>query len=141
MKPEYANAVTEAKKAGQYIGGVSYPGVDCGGFVTRVMVNSGFEAAYNHSGKGGFTGIQLAWVRANWRKLGRGNTLSTGDLLPGDVAFRVNSDGSNDGHTFMFVGKQPGFAEIIASSSLDERAPMAGRESAVASNIEWYRKD
>lgn len=140
LKPEYASATAEAKKRGEYIGGNRYPGVDCGGFVTRVMINSGFEPAYNSSGKGGFTGIQHAWVKANWTRIGLGNTVSTASLRPGDVAFRVNPDGSNDGHTFMYVGDQPGFGDDVASSSLDERAPMAGKENPLAANIEWWRK-
>lgn len=143
MKPEYAQATSVARAAGQYIGGSKYPGVDCGGFVTRAMVNSGFEPEYNYGGfisKGaGFTGNQLAWVRANWQPVGRGNTLSTSGLQPGDVAFRVNSDGSNDGHTFLYAGDIAGFGSKIASSSIDDRAPMAGKENPLGANIEWYR--
>ena len=140
-KPEYEAATDAARAAGQYIGGIRYPGIDCGGFVTRVMVNSGYEPAYNSSATGGNTVSQLAWVRANWQLVGRGNTLSTSDLRAGDVAFKVNSDGSNDGHTFMYAGDIPGFDEKIASASLDDRAPMAGLENPLASNIEWYRKN
>lgn len=140
-KPEYEAATEAARAAGQYIGGIRYPGIDCGGFVTRVMVNSGYEPAYNSSATGGNTVSQLAWVRANWQLVGRGNTLSTSALQAGDVAFRVNSDGSNDGHTFMYAGDIPGFDEKIASASLDDRAPMAGTENPLANNIEWYRKN
>lgn len=141
MKPEYANAVTAARKRGLYIGGSSYPGVDCGGFVTRVMLDSGYEPNYNKAGKGGYTAIQLAWARQNWQKIGRGTDIKSADALqPGDVAFRVSSNGSNDGHTFMYVGKQAGFSSAIASASLDSRAPMAGKEQPLAANIEWYRK-
>lgn len=144
MKPEYAAAVATARTNHQYIGGVSFPGVDCGGFVTRAMVNSGYEPNYNYAAQlangAGNTVAQLAWVRANWQLVGRGNTVSTADLKQGDVAFRVNSDGSNDGHTFMYAGEIPNFGSHIASASLDDRAPMAGAENPLASNIEWYRK-
>ena len=144
MKPEYAAAVAAARTARQYIGGVSFPGVDCGGFVTRTMVNSGYEPNYNYGASlangAGNTVAQLAWVKANWQLVGRGNTLSTADLKQGDVAFRVTSDGSNDGHTFMYAGEIPNFGSKIASASLDDRAPMAGAENPLASNVEWYRK-
>lgn len=143
LKPEYEAAMNAARRDGQYVGGRSYTGVDCGGFVTRVMIDSGFEPLYNYSGAisdgAGYTAIQLAWVRDNWTSIG--TVESTSELQPGDVAFRVNPDGSNDGHTFMFVGDQPGFEEDIASASLDSRAPMAGRENPIASNIEWYRNN
>lgn len=144
MKPEYDAAITIARSKGYYIGGVKYPGVDCGGFVTRVMIDSGYEPGYNKggltSGGASATPTQLAWVRENWQSVGRGNALSTADLMPGDVAFRVTSSGSNDGHTFMYVGTQPGFGSVIASASLDGRAPVAGKESPTAANIEWFRK-
>jgi len=144
MKPEYAQAVSVAMDAGRYVGGIDYDGVDCGGFVTTVMIDSGYEPEYNHSGVvadgASSTATQLAWVRQNWELVGRGSDLTTADLQPGDVAFQVKTDGSNDGHTFMWVGDQPGFDYPIASASLDQRAPMAGAERPLASNIEWYRK-
>lgn len=142
MKPEYLAATVKARSEGRYIGG--YDGVDCGGFVTTVMVDSGFEPNYNYKGlvKEGAsnTEAQLRWSRDNWTLVGKGSDLSSANLQPGDVAFRVNPDGSNDGHTFMWVGTQPNFETEIASSSLGDRAPMAGREDSFASNIEWYRK-
>ena len=139
-KSEYAEAISRAKASRSYIGGIRYPGIDCGGFVTRVMLDSGYEPGYNNAGKGGATATQLQWARENWQLVGRGNTLSTIDLLPGDVAFRVTSSGANDGHTFMYVGTQAGFGDDIASASLDTRAPMAGRENPLSNDIEWYRK-
>lgn len=144
MKPEYEAAINLVRKAGYYIGGIKYPGVDCGGFVTRVMIDSGYEPGYNNTGLSkngaGATGTQLAWIRKNWNSVGRGDKINTGDLKPGDVAFRVTSSGGNDGHTFMYVGKQPGFDSVIASASLDGRAPVAGKENPAAGNIEWFRK-
>lgn len=145
-KPEYETAVQAARAESRYTGGIQYPGVDCGGFVTLVMVDSGFEPGYNCDGKqcavtdGSGTSGQLQWVRDNWQPLGRGDTLTTNNLQPGDVAFRVTSSGANDGHTFMWVGDQPGFELPVASASMDSRAPMAGRENPIAANVEWYRK-
>lgn len=148
MKPEYAEAVKRAQSAKprQYVGGTKYPGVDCGGFVTRVMIESGYEPRYNCDGKqcpissGRGTEGQLNWARENWQKIGQ--VTDTSQLQPGDVAFYVTASGGNDGHTFMYVGSQPGFETEIASASWDQRAPMAGTESAVSGRniVEWYRK-
>lgn len=138
-KPEYEAALKTARESGRYIGGNSMPGIDCGGFVTTVMIDSGFEPNYNHSGLlkngAGYTVIQQQWTEANWQKIG--SVESTADLKPGDVAF-------TPGHTFMYVGAQPGFETEIASASLESRAPMAGKESATRDHngaaVEWYRK-
>jgi hypothetical protein len=147
-KPEYAAAITAARSAGGYVGGDvlggGIPGVDCGAFVTRVMVDSGFDRQYNHAGiqsqGAGPTETQLNWVRANWQKVGKGSDLSITDLQPGDVAFQVWPNGDNFGHTFMWVGEVPGFDSTIASASLYDRAPAAGGESPLADDVEWYRK-
>jgi hypothetical protein len=137
QKSEYSTAIKEAKKIGSYIGGCD--GNDCGGFVTRVMVDSGFEPDYNPDS--GPTGSQENWARANWQKIG---TISdTSELLPGDVAFSPD-------HTFMYVGKQPGFDSEIASASYSSRgcgftrSPMAGEEDLFENSdgvpVTWYRK-
>lgn len=128
-KPEYDSAITAAIDQGMYVGGCR--GVDCGAFVTRVMIDSGFEPRYNYNGKGGATPTQKQWLDENWESLG--SVSSTSDLQPGDAAWQP-------GHTFMFVGDQPGFETPIASSSLCQRAPMAGKESISGSGIVWYRK-
>lgn len=137
-KPEYSKAIDAAISAGQYVGGGQYPGIDCGGFVTRVMIDSGFEPNYNYGGKGGNVATsQIKWLQANWTML---SISSTSELQPGDVA--VNTGRT---HTFMFVGSQPGFGSQVASASFSTsgrgwRAPMAGKEQIIASNIEWYRQ-
>lgn len=143
-KTEYDAAITKASASGGYIGGAG--GVDCGAFVTRVIVDSGFDPNYN-SGKGP-TGEQRRWLNQNWQKLGSGNTIDTSTLQPGDVAIRP-------GHTFMFAGTDiDGFGNVttsessplakywkgVASASLGDRAPMAGLEDMTASNTVWYRK-
>ncbi len=142
-KPAYAEAVTQAQNNGMYVGGGIYPGVDCGGFVTRLLIDSGFEPRYNYGGKtadgaSNVAGGQYPWVRDNWQKLE--NVQSTADLQPGDVAINAGKT-----HTFVFVGDIPGFGSKIASASYSSRgggwrAPMAGREAILASNINWYRK-
>ena len=130
-KPEYATAVTKAAGEGRFVGGINYRGIDCGGFVTTVMIDSGFDPHYNSDGKGGSTAIQQSWLEANWQSLGA--LTSTSQLQPGDVAVMP-------GHTYMFVGTIPGFDSQFASASLDERAPMAGHEGVSGSGVVWYRK-
>ena len=127
-KPEYATAITTAKSKSQYIGGCD--GVDCGAFVSRVIIDSGFDPRYNYDGKGGNTTSQERWTRENWQLL---TVNSTADLQPGDVAF-------TPGHTYMYAGKIAGFNSEIASASLCGRAPMAGKESPVDNQARWYRK-
>lgn len=137
-KPEYETAVNKARSEGRYVGGLQYPGVDCGGFVTTLMVDSGFEPNYNHAGKisqgAGTTTTQRAWAESNWNLLKRGSEINPADLRPGDVAF-------SPGHTFVYVGSVPNFDSHIASASVEIwRSPMAGHESITASDVTWYRK-
>lgn len=132
-KPEWAEAVKKAQSQGLYVGGTKYPGIDCGGFVTRLLIDSGFEPNYNHAGKGGNTVTQKEWAEANWQKVGDGSSINVADLRPGDVAFQP-------GHTFAYVGTIPGFESDIASASLDERAPMAGKEDPRGGDVTWFRK-
>ncbi len=144
MKPEYADAVAKARSEGRYVGGINYPGVDCGGFVTTAMIDSGFEPNYNYAGKGGATPTQLKWARENWQELGI--ITNSADLQPGDVGFYTTASGEDNGHTFFWVGNQPGFNGPIASSSLDSRAPMADNVEKIGptgwdgSTIRWFRK-
>ena len=129
MKPSYAKAVSEAKANGEYVGGISFPGVDCGGFITRVMRNSGDDPEYNKSEAD--TSYQLKYLQGS-PKYTEVHPKSTTDVHPGDIAIR-------DGHTYMYVGKQPGFGTRIASASLDGRAPMAGSEIPADPSYQWFR--
>jgi hypothetical protein len=130
-KPEYANAVTRALQEHRYVGGGVYPGIDCGGFVTTLMIDSGFEPKYNSSGKGGNTISQQAWLIANWQKI---DHPTTGNLQPGDVAI-------SSSHTFLYVGDIDGFDSKVASASFELwRTPMAGHESPADPSFNWYRK-
>ncbi len=132
--PAYQVAVTKAISEGRYVGA---DGIDCGGFITTLMLDAGFEPAYNYSGKSsagaGATDQQTKWLNANWDNIGKGNSINTADLRPGDVAML-------SGHTFVYVGPIEGFNSVIASASQDDRSPMAGKESLTASNVTWYRK-
>ena len=133
----WQDASQKARSEGRYIGGIQHPGIDCGGFVTTLLVDSGFAPNYNYGGKlsagAGATPTQRAWADANWENLGPGSKINVADLQPGDVAHLP-------GHTFVFVGNIDGFESNIASASLDERAPMAGKESLTAGNTTWYRQ-
>ncbi len=123
-KPEYKAAYDKAVKSGQY-GGGGY--TDCGAFVTRAMIDSGFEPKYNSSGKGGNTISQMEWLSDNWEKI---NVGSTKDLELGDVAISTS-------HTYMYVGELPDFDGNSASASLNGRVPMA---SDYYGGFDWYRK-
>lgn len=134
--PDYDRAIKKASASGGYIGGSG--GVDCGAFVTRVMVDSGWEPEYNS--KKGPTGVQAKWLEDNWEPIGKGSSIDTATLEPGDVAILP-------GHTFMFAGTNiegfgkgsPGW-KGVASASLGERSPMAGIENMTGSTTTWYRK-
>jgi N-acetylmuramoyl-L-alanine amidase len=140
--PAYAKAVTAATKAGRYVGGGVNPGIDCGGFVTTLMIDSGFEPNYNYGSKlsagAGPTGNQEAWMKANWQSIGNSNGKNAADLKQGDVAI-------NGEHTYVYVGKVAGFDSITASASYSPhntawRAPMAGPELPNTPGFRWYRK-
>lgn len=142
-KPEYDAAIDAAMASGQYVGGGKYPGVDCGGWVTRLMIDSGFEPNYNYGGviANGASNVnygQSPWIEENWQRIG--SVTSTAELQPGDVAINIGKT-----HTFAYVGDIQGFDSEIASASYSTggqgwRAPMAGRENPLGSNIIWYRK-
>lgn len=133
MTEAYTEAITRAKAGGQYVGGIRLPGIDCGGAVTRILIDSGFEPGYNYGGKtsagAGYTGIQEKWLQQNWQQI---SATDASDRQPGDVAI-------NDSHTYLYVGDSV-FASKIVSASLDERAPMQGHEGVTDSSFRWYRK-
>ena len=140
--PDYATAVTQSISEGRYVGGsvAGVPGIDCGGFVTVLVQNSGLEPNYNDYR--GATDTQERWVKEHhWQLINNSaNTkVDTSLLQPGDVAF-------SDGHTFIYVGEIPGFNSVIASASYSTngagRAPMAGKEDLTFGNgaiVRWYR--
>ncbi len=132
QKPAYAAAVTKAMKEGRYVGGTHIKGDDCGGFVTILMYDSGFDKGYNSNGRGGPTASQEAWLRKNWEPI---SATDAGDRQPGDVAI-------NSHHTYVYVGDIPGFGSKIASASIPgpERAPMAGHEGVTDPSFRWYRQ-
>jgi beta-N-acetylhexosaminidase len=146
-KPEWAAVVANAPTSGRYVGGTRFPGVDCGGFVTNLLIDSGFDTKYNHSGLksegASWTPTQYAWLTdpANgWNEV---SITDPSQLQPGDVAItRINP-----GHTFIWVGdvaqSVPGavFGSKIASASMDDRAPMADTsQDPLEARFAWFRK-
>lgn len=146
LKSSYRTAVDEAIKKGLYVGGGIKPGIDCGGFVTRVMQDSGVDPMYNNDPKIGLRNTigQAQYLSASSAY----KRLDTKDARqPGDIAI-------NDGHTYMYVGNgltgsdengNPAkFETSIASASSstsgrDWRTPMAGKESPIDPSYTWYR--
>lgn len=133
LTPAYAAAIKAAQGRGEYVGGYDRPGVDCGGFVTRAMRDSGADPEYNN--KNGPTGTQKAYLESSpkYRKVAPSEP-----LMPGDIAIKV-------GHTYFYVGKLDGFNGDSASASVqssagsgDGRAPMAGPND-TRSDYDWYR--
>jgi len=130
------------------VSGVNYCGIDCGAFVTRLVIDSGYDPEYNYGGDrgdgAGNTTDQEAWLNDNWDPIGKGGSFSTDELRPGDVAMVT---GVNRNHTFIYVGEIEGFGENgatpgVASASIGQwwRAPMAGSESLTDSDFTWYRR-
>lgn len=133
-REEYTSAVSQARGEGRYIGGTNHPGIDCGGFTTLLITNSGFDKGFNYDGKGGNTPIQEKWMKDNWEYLGNSSSIDPNTLQPGDVAV-------NAAHTFVYVGEVDGFGAKIASASWDERAPMADpHQQPTEAGFNWYRK-
>src|SRR3990167_190910 len=157
--PEYLpkdNYLEDSKKAlaeRKYTGanggpGRDIPGIDCGGYTTRVIQNS-VDPEFNtgNGGAGGNTDEQKAWMDAHPQKyqaLGSSIT-STGDgILPGDIAVNHN-------HTYIYLGdagkkSDPNWDGNAASSSIygnsyrDGKAPAAaGADFDNGGPYYWYR--
>ena len=152
--PDYADAVTKRQSEGKYVGGTvdGVAGIDCGGFVTTIMQESGYEPGYN--GCNSNVATQEYWVRegdgaGSWEWLNPdGETMDAADLQLGDVAFQGDYTGgcvAGGDHTYMFIGNIEGFSANVVSASYDSgngdfsgRAPMAGYEG--VEGVRWYRK-
>jgi len=135
MKPEYEAAIRAAQARGEYVGGGAHPGIDCGGYVTRAVRDSGAEPRYN--GYQGPTTDQKRWMDDHPELYENiGTPASTAELEPGDIAI-------NTGHTFFYLGSAgfPGYN--AADASIDTfgndswRSPMANNHS--TGGYTWYR--
>lgn len=133
MKDGYREAVAAAKLNREYIGGTIYEAIDCGGFVTRVMRNSGTDKNYN--AYNGNTIYQKRYMDEHpelYEKVPDvNNTTGTKNLRKGDIAMNAT-------HTYIYVDKIEGFNGNSASASWDERAPMASPAYGF-SEFTWYR--
>ncbi|HET9411435.1 MAG TPA: hypothetical protein VFO38_01140 [Candidatus Saccharimonadales bacterium] len=133
MKDGYREAVAAAKLNREYIGGTIYEAIDCGGFVTRVMRNSGTDKNYN--AYNGNTIYQKRYMDDHpelYLKVPDVNdNTGTKNLRKGDIAMNAT-------HTYIYVDKIEGFNGNSASASWDERAPMASPAYGF-SDFTWYR--
>ena len=143
FKPPYREAVDAAIRRGDYVGGGTRPGIDCGGFVTRVMQDSGLDRDYNKKNQGNTSAQEKYLSESSKYKL-----LSTSDPRePGDIAI-------NSSHTYLYVGRgltgtdengrSQEFETSVASASISYtgrswRTPMAGGESPLDNDYRWYR--
>ncbi len=112
-KPEYASLIDGGV---WYAGGCS--GNDCGGFVTTMMRESGWDPEYNPNQRGTWgdgTNGQNAYLdnSPNWKEV-TSEINSNADAKPGDVLISV-------GHTLLFVGEIAGFNNVMASASFATR--------------------
>ncbi len=132
MKPEYKKAIDAARSRKEYVGGGIHPGIDCGGYVTRLMRDSGTDPQYNKYQ--GNTFYQKKYMDDNPSKYKKLSVGSTKDLQFGDIAIIGNQ------HTFMYVGpgKVPGFTGSSTSASITTwRTPMA--DGTPIRGYNWYR--
>ena len=131
QKPAYTAVV---KKGEYYHGGCG--GNDCGGFVTTLMRESGWDPNYNSNGSN-VSGGQYPYLtnKSNgWEEV-TSKIKSNADAQPGDVIITGSL-----GHTLVYVGKINGFDSEMASASYSShgcgntRSPMADS----AKDISYY---
>jgi N-acetylmuramoyl-L-alanine amidase len=137
MKATYATAIKAAQRRHEYVGGTKYPGIDCGGFITRIMRDSGADKDYN--AYQGPTSQQQKYMDDHPEKYQKiGPVINTGKLQPGDIAI-------TDNHTYMYVGPEsshPSFKGNAASASWDDYAPTANNTYFADTHsqpFDWYR--
>lgn len=135
--PKYTDVVNSTS---YYHGGCA--GNDCGGFVTTLMHESGWDTNYNSNN--GDVDAQYAYVKDEtngWKDV-TDTIKSNDDAKPGDVLIK-NRYGIDHGHTLVFVGSIPGFSSEMASAAYDgdscssgsyARSPMADG----AKDISYY---
>ncbi len=158
--PDYADIVAERQKNHLYVGGSvgGVPGIDCGGFVTTILNESGFDPNYNYGGSGKASNVtwgQLPYVRESdeWKMVNSSVSTPIGDesmLAPGDVGFSSCTGDTVEslscGHTYLYIGEVSGYETHIASASYSTngissgRAPMAGFEGITSSGVVWFHK-
>jgi hypothetical protein len=150
MKPEYKAAVRAARANGEYVGGNQHPGIDCGGYVTRVMRDSGADPKYNSYE--GYTGLQYRYLEENIGSGGKYEKMrgvrGTGDLPTsnGEVYIAVIPAEHTYFYTGAFTyvdeaGQQKTWSRNGASASIGPyswRTPMASNAFDF-SRYHWYK--
>lgn len=113
-KPEYATLINNGV---HYAGGCS--GNDCGGFVTTMMRESGWDDEYNPAACGTYCNgngqAHYLETSEKWEDV-TSTIKSNADAKPGDVLI-------SHGHTLLFVGDIPGFDGMMASASFATKCP------------------
>lgn len=100
-------------------------GVDCGAFVSNIIIASGWDLSY----PAGPVSSQKTYLSSSW------NEVSAKSRKLGDVGVKKTGH-----HVILYVGNIPGFGSTTASASMGERAPMAGSSGENLDNYTWYRK-
>lgn len=121
-KPAYATAVQKRMSEGKYVGTTTQglEGVDCGGFVTSVVQESGWDPDYNTNPSGDTTRQHDFLVASSkWDDV-TSQIKSESDLKPGDVFITKGK-----GHTFIYAGDISGYTvSRMAEANLEMDAPM-----------------
>lgn len=124
MKESYRKAVDEASSKGIYVGGDSYPGIDCGGFVSLVMKNSGADPDYNkYNANTTYQKLYMDQHPEKYQPLGAYGSMQElyDKARPGDIAINAH-------HTYFYVGDALGpnwHGDSASASVYAWRTPMA----------------
>lgn|GEM_PF-5637908 len=139
----YRQAVDAAQariRAGKndYVGGGENPGIDCGGFVTRLFRDSKADPQYNSATSNVVAQHQyLAGHPEKYRELkGSDHPTKPSDLRKGDIFIEAH-----DEHTYVFVGDGIWKGYNAASASIGPaswRTPMASHAYDISQST-WYR--
>lgn len=136
-KQEYKDLL---KKGVWYKGGCG--GNDCGGFVTTMMRESGWDKGYNPNrvGTWGHGKGQMPYLRdsSKWEDV-TAQIKSNKDAKPGDVLIYKS-------HTLLYAGKIPGFTSELVSASWSKkcahsRPPMADKAKNIMNYINHKKND
>lgn len=144
MKPEYATAIERALSRGEFVGDPNNPGIDCGGFVTRVMRDSGVDPEYNKAQ--GNTSEQAIYLANNPDYI-EVKPQTIDDLRPGDIGVRALEWEGGIGHTFIYVGENNYLdgarGDTVAASITDGvnggLAPQTSWDNPLDSTYKMYR--
>ncbi len=131
------------KGQNDYVGGGSpggyHPGIDCGGFVTRLFRDSGVDPQYNS--KASNVRAQFDYLESHKDKYQLINPKSSKQLRKGDIYIA-----GDKGHTYVFVGENTWSGNKtrvkydMASASISDR-PASNSDSSWRSPMAGYAYD